>query len=243
MHSRQKREDINLFKKGNLVSSSFPKTYSMIKYYGREDIESRKSATNCHSNWCTEKWDVIFFTMITSGSNVNNQSIDILHFEQKLNHCDDVRSTSEHTRVSKQNDFTWKLSLFWNHGECKESLDMYRRIENQHSLRIWMFACDLPLLLAAWCSLRCCLAALASPAVSPTTELMLDLAPGATDEDIELLSFSNVDTRDPVSGAENRMVRSLRAQWQSQGTRNKKCNKRLCVVWRILSRPTQSDCL
>ena len=72
-------------------------------------------------------------------------------------------------------------------------------------------ACDLPLLLAAWCSLRCCLAALASPAVSPTTELMLDLAPGPTDEDIELLSFSNVDTRDPVSGAENRMVRSLRA--------------------------------
>ena len=83
MQSRQKREDINLFKKGNLVSSSFPKTYLMIKYYGREDIESRKSATNCHSNWCTEKWDVIFFTMITSGSNVNNLSIDILNFEHK----------------------------------------------------------------------------------------------------------------------------------------------------------------
>lgn len=55
MQSGQKREDINLFKKGNLVSSSFPKTDLIIKYYGRVDIESRTSATNCHSNRCTEK--------------------------------------------------------------------------------------------------------------------------------------------------------------------------------------------
>ena len=61
---------------------------------------------------------------------------------------------------------------------------------------------DLPL------SVCCFLAALANPAVSPTTELMLDLAPGS--EDIALLSLSRVDTRDTESGADNRRLRSER---------------------------------
>ena len=62
--------------------------------------------------------------------------------------------------------------------------------------------CDLPLL-----SVCCFLAALARPAVSPTTELMLDLAPGS--EDIALLSLSRVDTRDTESeGADNKSFSS-----------------------------------
>ena len=63
--------------------------------------------------------------------------------------------------------------------------------------------CDLPLL-----SVCCFLAALARPAVSPTTELMLDLAPGS--EDIALLSLSRVDTRDTESeGADNKSLAEI----------------------------------
>ena len=86
---------------------------------------------------------------------------------------------------------------------------------------------------ALWCSLRCCLAALARPAVRPTTELMLDLpspAPEADTEDIELLSFSSVDTREAESGAENRRVRSLRAETARGAGHEIKSATKDCVV-------------
>ena len=149
---------------------------------------------------------------------------------------------SERTRVSKQNDFTWKLSLFWNYGECKESLDMYRRIENQHSLRMWT------LLVTYHCYWRHgarCAAAwrrwLARQWVPPPSSCWT-WPPGQRTRTSSFYLF--------LTWTHGTRCRGLRTEWsdhwgpwQSQGTRNKKCNKRLCVVWRILSRLTQPDCL